>query len=474
MEANSGAVFMRKLALKMDPVNAPKLSLFAWNLGTRGEYPAYPRRITDILTKIELLSLAAVYFEKCHPILGFLDREVFMYNLEKRWLPGQMETPHSFDPVLCGVAILGYRFSYLRPEPKELELAKAAAILLEQSAASTTASMDTVIGSMLRVLYLRLTASPHVTWMASCALMHMIEAAGLNSEPSPTSVLHRPADECDPEFRRRLFGVAQHFNIWISYDMGRSRVALRGTDTLPPSPRQGDITTQLLDFLPLAEGLDPDKNPDSVELEAALSSVLDTVPSHAASILTQCNLVLCMYRRLRVLNHNISGHLLDRVLATCARSIHCAREMLDNMCPWHHVAYVPFQVICALLAMDTRASLGQIGSAMETLAAVTSVYNSDSMKEAYSTARLLVLLQQKRKEEDAKILTGVLRLPSQTQPQPKANGDPSTTMPPVGADTVADFSWLDDLAVDMPYMQDFDWNQFLNDDGSWYMAMPNA
>ncbi|CAI4217744.1 unnamed protein product [Parascedosporium putredinis] len=37
LEANSGAAFARKLALKIDPKNAPRMHLFAWNpfLGSR-------------------------------------------------------------------------------------------------------------------------------------------------------------------------------------------------------------------------------------------------------------------------------------------------------------------------------------------------------------------------------------------------------------------------------------------------------
>lgn len=465
MEANSGAAFMRKLALKMDPINAPKLSLFAWNLGSRGDYILPPRSVTDILTKPDMLSLASIYFETVHPAYGFVDRHVFMRNLEHRWLSPEM--PHSYDAALCGVAALGSYFSNLKPRSEELELAKRALLHIEQSTSSAASSLDIVIGWMLRVVYLRLTASPHLAWMASCSAMHMIEAAGLHCEPSPGSVLQRPADDCDPEIRRRIFGVAQHINIWVSFDLGRSRIALRGTSSLPASPRPGDITTELFSFLPLSETLDPDNNPDTHELEAALSSVLDSVPVNYAPVLTQCNLMLCYYRRLRALNHTISGQLLDRVLALCARGVSSSRDLFNEGSRWHHVAYVPFQVICTLLAIDTRSSMLQLGAAMETLGAIAGVYDTTSMKEAYSTARLLVLLHQKRKEEDAKTLSTVLL----TQPPlPLSNGTPKSVTPQ-SSNNPADLSWLGDFTTDMPGLQDFDWNQFLNDDGSW---MPNA
>lgn len=475
IEANSGAAFMRRLALKMDPVNAPKLSLFAWNLGARGEYFPPPRSISEIISSSDMQALATVYFEKIHLVYGFIDRQLFTRMIDRPWQIDQKQ-PHTAEEeaVLCGVAALAYLFTCLKPDQKELELSKRARILLEQSIGSLSPSLDTVTGWMLRVVYLRLTATPHLAWMASCTLMHMIEAAGLHTEPSPDSVLHRPAGAaCNPEVRRRLFGVAQHLNIWISFDLGRSRVALRGISSLPPSPRPEDVTTHLLEFLPLSESLDPDRNPDSPELEAVLSSVLESVPQHPASTLTQCNLMLCVYRRLRALNHNISGPLLDRVLASCARGTQSARDLLDSVNPWHHVAYSPFQIICTLLVIDTRAALSQLEFAMETLGAVVAVYDTPSMKEAYSTARLLVLLHQKRKEEDARILSGALNVTWQLEPASVSE----TTSPATQRrqdDPQATYSWLDDLTTDMPGLQDFDWNQFLADDTSWYMDLPNV
>lgn len=35
LEANSGAAFVRKLGLRIDPARAPRLHLFAWNVGER-------------------------------------------------------------------------------------------------------------------------------------------------------------------------------------------------------------------------------------------------------------------------------------------------------------------------------------------------------------------------------------------------------------------------------------------------------
>ncbi|KAK9350308.1 hypothetical protein V1523DRAFT_96961 [Lipomyces doorenjongii] len=71
--------------------------------------------------------------------------------------------------------------------------------------------LDIITGWALRLAYLRLTASPHTAWMASCSLLHMIEAAGLHWEPSSKAF----AKNIDPNIRRRLLGFAQYVNMWI-------------------------------------------------------------------------------------------------------------------------------------------------------------------------------------------------------------------------------------------------------------------
>lgn len=468
LEANSGAAFVRRLALKIDPVNAPRLGLFAWNLGAREGSVASLRPIANILTKSEMLALAQVFYDKVDPVYGFIDREAFRYHLDNNW--PSLPTNDPYEPVFCGVAALGYLFSSVKAPLQEIEIANRARLLLESLIATASPSVDLVTGCVLRVAYLRMTASPHIAWMASCTAMHMIEAAGLHCEPSPDSVLQLPANNCDPETRRRIFGVAQHLNIWISFDLGRSRVALRGTSSLPPALRPGSVTTEVLGLLPVSESLDPDKPIDAADLELALLHVLDGVYSSPPSVLTQCNLMLCLCRRLRAVNYSIPGDILDRSLKVAEKGVAAARAMLETGRPWHHVAYVPFQVICVLLAIDSRASLSQLGEALNTLGAVAAVYDTDAMKEAYSTARLLILLHQRRKEEDSKTLGGILKAAA----APLGSRSASTIPTPQTVST-ADLSWLDDLTTDMPgLLQDLDWNHFLNNDLSWCMPAMNT
>ncbi|EAU30483.1 conserved hypothetical protein [Aspergillus terreus NIH2624] len=488
LEANSGAAFVRRLGLKIDPANAPNLHLFAWNVGAR--HPSQPTLsstigrptpVVDIISQEDMRSLATVFFEKVDPCYGFIDRDSLFNRVSKRWLPPSSDAALAYGPydaVLCGVAAFGYLFSQRQATPTEIQLVENARQILEPALLSeTTLSVDVVMGWVLRVAYLRMTASPYAAWMTSCSLMHMIEATGLHLEPSSDTILEQHSTEpCDPDIRRRLFGMARHLNVWISFELGRSRVVLHGATSLPPTPRPTGYTTEIFNLLPVSESLDPNSTTqDLPDLESALTNVLDVVHIQPPLILAQCNLMLCIYRRLRALNSVISGTLLDRVLALAQKGLQAAREMVASNCPWHQAANVPFQVVCTLLAIDNRASLAMLGDAMRTLREVASAYDTEVMREAYNTAYLLILLHQRRKEEDTRSLGNVLR---------DANSNPSSSSAPQvvarepfkeSTHSLADypgFSWLSDLVIDMPSLQNFDMdNNLVNDDTS---SLPTA
>lgn len=497
-EANSGAAFVRRLALKIDPRNAPKLHLFAWNVGIRHPPSTLPARravpVVETISQDDMRSLTYIFFDKIDPCYGFLDRDSLLRQVSRRWLPPTAESALAFGPydaVLCGVAALGYLFSRRQATSTELQLSETARLILEQNllVEPSPAAADFVAGWVLRVAYLRMTASPHATWMASCTLMHLIEATGLHLEPpdpaassSSSSAAPHPdpivlgqaippssSDEpypCDPEFRRRLFGMARHLNTWISFELSRSRVVLYGATSLPPTPRPSGYTTEIFNLLPISENLDPSTTQDLPDLEAALTHVLDLHHPQPTLVLAQCNLMLCIYRRLRALHTGVAGDLLDRVLALAAKALRATRDLVASDSPWHQVANVPFQIISTLVAIDTRASLLLLSDAMRTLREVAAAYNTDVMREAYSTAYLLILLHQRRKEEDTRALRDVLRVNADVSAPPMDWTDrehaPSTH-------SLADypgFSWLSDVLIDMPHLSQYDLDTFLETDVS--------
>ncbi|KAJ5586373.1 hypothetical protein N7450_006160 [Penicillium hetheringtonii] len=519
LEANSGASFVRKLGLRIDPARAPRLHLFAWNVGERKQSPdralsgtAAP--ITNILSQAQMLGLAAIYFEKIHPCYAFLDRETLLSRIVQTWSnKGSAESNESFEAVLCGIAALAYLFSQREIMDIETKLAEDARVILEKSVlCGKTPSIDTITGWVLRTAYLRMTASPHAAWMASCTLMHLIEAAGLHLEASDTAPIG--LKPCWPKqdqpkwlltipIRSRYSSTPFWHGAALEYlDIIRSRQITGSTSwsnigTANRSTRLHGEEKDLFHLLPLSESLDPTgpSPQDLPDLETALTSVLNPINPGPSLILVQCNLMLCIYRRARALNPNapLRADLQDKILALASRALVAARKMVASLCPWHQVANVPFQVVCTLLAIDSRAALGLLPDAMQTLREVQAAYDTSVMREAYSTAYLLVALHQRRKEDDTRALAEVLRanasaagdvnhdvngperddmsrsfpsgISAQQGVSPASQITSSLQLQQDAAD--ADFAWLGDLMIDMPSLQNFDLEQFLGTTVPW-------
>ncbi|EXK87922.1 protein RDR1 [Fusarium oxysporum f. sp. raphani 54005] len=425
LEANSGAAFLRRLALRLDPKNAPRMHTFSWNafLGARkSSHVPVSRPITDLLSKEDMESLSAVYFQKMDPIYGFVDRDDISQTIQ------------------------------VEPPPVELDLIETARFILEQKM-SDGPSAASVTGWLLRVVYLRIAGTPHTAWMASSILMHMLEAAGLHCEPSQESVLPVTEEKVDAELRRRLFAVAEHLNIWISFDMGRSRTILCNSTLEMPCSREGDYTHELMELLPYSTELDPNKTQDVSELEASLSTVLSRTHSVPPSIMAQTNLALCLCRRLQSMNTTFSGKVLDQILSITKTGIEAAQAILDARSPWHHMANVPFQIICVLLAIDTGESIAQLKDAMQCLSNVATVYNTNATKEALNTASLLILMQQRRKEKCASNLSDILKtFPIVSLPETR-DETPVTEMD--------DMRWLNNLVGDLSSFDYADLDRFL-------------
>jgi hypothetical protein len=128
---------------------------------------------------------------------------------------------------------------------------------------------------------------------------------------------------------------------------------------------------------------------------------------------------------------------------------------------------------------------------MHTLREVLAAYDTPVMREAYSTAYLLIAMHQRRKEDDTRALAEVLRVnaaaaappPSATNGNATADDDlshepasqPQSQLPqqslqipePNGPVSDAEISWLGDLVIDMPSLQNFDLDQFLMTDVPW-------
>ncbi|PQE20331.1 c6 transcription factor protein [Rutstroemia sp. NJR-2017a BBW] len=432
-EANSSAAFARTLALKLDPVRAPKPQLFGWNIGEREreepDVQSTGSTIREFTSKEELEKLARIYFEKVDPYYGFVDREVFTHRCQARWQEPVNDT-ESYDATLFGVAAMGLLFSTTKLSTSEVLFVEARAVL-EKYTTPGQVSMDMITGWTLRLAYLRLTGTPHDAWMTSCNVLHLMNIARLHLEHPSSSILvqNTPRDErtVTPEIRIRLLGYVQYIHTWISYDLGLSRIVLHGSKYSPPSSaRKNDHTAEMLSLLPLSELLDPREAVDPERLIKELSNIFSNIDAPPPSILSQCNLALCIHRRLLALGRLLSNELITNLLAFTTRALACARELSHSMNPWSHVASIPFQILCTLLAIDTPSSQAQLTDAMHTL--------QERKKKEEEVYNLNVLVQNHCSEVDA-----------------GADGEGGA-----GEGMLE----IDEMMVEVPGLEDFDFTQF--------------
>lgn len=153
--------------------------------------------------------------------------------------------------------------------------------------------------------------------------------------------------------------------------------------------------------------------------------------------------MLCIYRRLHVLKWAIPSDTLDKALGLIGRSFEAVHAAVSNESPWHHVANVPFQAICTLLAMDTPQSLALLGDGTASLVRVHEAYQTTATKEAVAGAHALIDMHQKRRMADVERQSEMLKL----YPVSQALDDWSNDDFALPA-SFADSSWLEEFMLD--------------------------
>ncbi|OBT94406.1 hypothetical protein VE01_07755 [Pseudogymnoascus verrucosus] len=426
-ESNSGAAFARLLTITLESSDrsVSPMRMLAWNLflGERQTAgPVHQETLPAVLSELEMRHLATVYFEKVHPCYGFIGKDMLLRSISSTW-DGQGSSSAE-DALLCGVVALACLFSSTQDLAAELSLVALAKRLLDPSTADPP-SLHSATAWLLRTVYLRLTAKPEEAWLASCTTLHIIDAAGLMSRADHGSAFSLPQDPRDVHLRRRVFGVAQHLNTWMSYDLGRNRVLVPNADTVPPSAQPGEYTTELLDLLPYSQDLDPANGLSMGSLVAALVEVLDRTHTEPPSVLAQCNLMLCIHRRLHSSKLEVPDDVMNKVLGLIKNSIQAVRSSVAAGLPWHHVANIPFQAICTLLVIDTVQSFALLNESLACVIAVNDAYQTEATREAATAACTLLQLHQKRREADIKKHSDMLSMyPSVDFPLRDSHGGP--------------------------------------------------
>jgi hypothetical protein len=403
----------RLLGLSFGSLNAPRLHSFAWNLGVRPEPRVDEADFTQYLAFSDLERLAEVYFLVIHPIFNFIDRDVFKDLCRLRY--SQKSQKHDIDPIICGVAALGSLYAIGTKQSShchEAELVELAKTSLEHSSILSSPTQHHVTAWILRTIYLRSTTRPHASWISSCTTMHIAEATGLHQDVSSISVVSPATPETsstDSEMRRRLFWVAWSLNKILSYEYGRSPVTIPNSNVPPLEYEDGNLTYQyaaLASLLP-----DPDlsvHDPDSARaLYKSLTTINALQTSRHELTLLKADLSFSIYRNLR-LNHTtsttISSASASLVIQIGLAALPATADLAAQHLPWWTVISVPFQLLCVLLAIDSRESLSHVAEAMEALEEVGRCWDTHVVREAVGSASFLVRLSRKRKEEDVRFL----------------------------------------------------------------------
>lgn len=488
MEANSGIAFTRLLGLRLDPSSGPKLFTFGWNLGSSTFTVPDTPPVTDFLTQDQMFGLSQLYFAHVHPLYGFLDRNCVLEQMAVRWQsPEACQVP---DHIFAGIAALGILWSDGALNSLLPGIVDSAKRALESTSTMQPPCLMDVQSWILRTLYLRCTDHPHSVWMATCTTMHLVESTGIFQESSNATLHPHASDHLnDPEIRRRSFWIARMLNTWVSFEYGRTRVQLRGITCQLPTSKEGDYTSDYINLYSLSCALDPDRSSNGAQVEDFVKQLEAYEARHDGIQLSKANLALCSYRRIRLANPNLSNEIASLIINMGLRGLQAAQTMSAQGAPWWHVANVPFQVICVFLAMDVRESLAHIAHAMRVLEEVVEKFRTVAMKEALKTARFLVRLSKKRKDEDSDVLGSVLKKAQVVEdPQPEnlrratvqgmqVNGGDAGAGAAGGAGSVVaggangmknetpmTTSSNEDWSMDILNNSDFDWNYFLTAD----------
>lgn len=496
VSASSAVAFPRLLGLSFGSSNAPRLHSFAWTLGVRPEPRIEDADFTQYLSFSDLERLAEVYFLVIHPIFNFIDRDVFKDLCRLRY--SQKNQKHDIDPIICGVAALGSLYAIGTKQSShchEAELVELAKTALEQSSILSSPNQHHVTAWILRTIYLRSTTRPHASWISSCTTVHIAEATGLHQDIANISIVSPAAPEMgssESEIRRRIFWVAWSLNKVLSYEYGRSSVDIPNSNVQSIDIEDVGLTYQ---YVALASML-PEDDLDVHDAESARAlyrslTTINALETDSNEItLMKADLAFCIYRRLRLsqgASAGISSGAASLVIQIGLDALPASSDLAAQHLPWWTVISVPFQLLCVLLAIDSRESLSHVAEAMEALEEVGRCWDTHMVREAVGSASFLVKLSRKRKEEDMKFLgdsfpkrSGPHGHLGDTSDQRTANDNidmsalrdipleemtsapDAQSLPVPGITMPENVGWIDGMEPQLPENFAIDWNTFFN------------
>ncbi|RAL10920.1 putative C6 transcription factor [Aspergillus homomorphus CBS 101889] len=385
------------VGLDVQAANPPRLHSFAYNPGVRREpETTVDFEIAEAITWEIARSLIDVYIASIHPLFNFCDHEKLLQRADDHW-HGKPQGL-SFEAVISGVVALGSLFNAALSEEKELWTVQHAKSILEDSVVGRHPTIEQVAAYILRTIYVRSTSRPHLSWLCSCNMMHLVEATGLQHGPDAFILApgRAPPDSAQrqPYNPKRTAQVAECLHVLIACDYGRSVMnsSIHARQEDFAATFKTDLTAQLCTLVQAIPVTIPGPGAGSGATEqlSALSKVASIDVEHEFLVLVKADLVFCLYRRLRLINLRLDPQQVDDIITTGAAALEPAQRLVTMKKPWWNVLGTVFQFACVLLALDTPESLAQIPRALETLERISDQLNTHLATEALSTIRQLV------------------------------------------------------------------------------------
>ncbi|KAJ5224476.1 C6 transcription factor [Penicillium citrinum] len=449
----SSIAFPLYVGLEVQATNLPRLHSFAYHTGIREEPPcAVQSEVAEHISWNDARSLIDVYSTTIHPVFGFIDTDLSYNRCREHWHGRSQGLV--FEAMICGIFALASLFKERINHESEMWLMLHAKKILEDSDVCRFPSLEQIAAWILRTLYLRCTGRPHVTWLASCTIMHLVEAIGLHHAPE-SAIQTGGSGAPHPETSHAMNRIAQVANclhILIAFEYGRSILPVnrRVLEYIDHTNRGTDLTPQLcrlITMLPTNQHVG-DTTLLGQELFSALDKIAEIAVEHDFLVLLKTDLVLGIYRRLRVLDSKFQHGHYENIISAGLESLPAARRLVSQNQPWWNLVGSVFQFVCTLLVIDTPASCEALVDTMDALEFVVRNLDTHLAREALLTARQLVHASLSKKRKGVEILERVVG----TEAPVVA---PSQTADQIAQD-VASLSPL--LAAQLPFDLDLLWN----------------
>ncbi|KAH8703713.1 hypothetical protein BGW36DRAFT_334627 [Talaromyces proteolyticus] len=398
--------FPRYLGLQLQSDILPQMQPYVWNLHAREQSPC---RVGDTICSMVTLARAKNYlqsfFAAKFPICGCMDFESLIDRTENHFMGNSQGL--SFEALVGGIIGMSSILTISSNSQSESQIVRHAEAILSDQATLSEPNVDLLAALFLRALYLRATATPHITWFASCTTMHMAESLGLHKEIG----FDQHSGMWNAESCSYLFWVVCAGNRLISHEMGRTPVILLGvTRQFPFAPTDKSNAAMLAHLgckLPLTDGTvgsESDLNHLTDLLDAART---DTTGEHPYLTLLKADVCFCLYRRIRVNSelNLISRSQTQQIVSIGKAAVQAATVLAQKGQAWWNMLNTLFQWCCVLISLDSIDALSDLHFTLQTINLIKDRYPSKTIREALLVLQLLIRAMKQKKEKEVTYLT---------------------------------------------------------------------